>query len=151
MTAELCPTCGLWWRGMEHSCRLPIYSTSTAGLSLADTDPRDAEIARLRAALDGLVAAATAVVSTTDEYRDAVNGVGHEGEPHDQLLCAPGEVWHEQTGHCALCGGKQYGTEDSLDKAMGDLRAALGMTKKPWETRTTAEFDAALATAREVK
>jgi hypothetical protein len=51
MTAELCPTCGLWWRGMEHSCRLPIYSTSTAGLSLADTDPRDAEIARLRAAL----------------------------------------------------------------------------------------------------
>jgi len=52
MTAELCPTCGIWWRGVEHSCRLPTYSTSTAGLPLADTDPRDAEIATLRAALD---------------------------------------------------------------------------------------------------
>ena len=49
MTAELCPTCGIWWRGVEHSCAWPIYSTSTAGLPLADTDPRDAEIARLRA------------------------------------------------------------------------------------------------------
>jgi hypothetical protein len=70
MTAEPCPTCGLWWRGMEHSCRLPIYSTSTAWLSLADTDPRDAEIARLRAALDGLVEAAEAVTEPgvwTDE------------------------------------------------------------------------------------
>jgi hypothetical protein len=73
MTAELCPTCGLWWRGMEHSCRLPIYSTSTAGLSLADTDPRDAEIARLRAALDGLVEAAEDILG---------------GDEHDALRVA---------------------------------------------------------------
>ena len=36
MTAELCPTCGIWWRGMEHVCRYPIYSTSTAGLSMVE-------------------------------------------------------------------------------------------------------------------
>jgi hypothetical protein len=63
MTAELCPTCGLWWRGMEHSCRLPI----------ADTDPRDAEIARLRAALDGLVEAAEDILG---------------GDEHDALRVA---------------------------------------------------------------
>jgi hypothetical protein len=58
VNAELCPTCGIWWRGVEHSCRLPTYSTSTVGLPVADTDPRDVEIATLRAALDGLAKAA---------------------------------------------------------------------------------------------
>ena len=47
MTAELCPTCGIWWRGVEHSCRLPISSTTT------NFDPEwgaisKAELARLR-------------------------------------------------------------------------------------------------------
>lgn len=47
MTAELCPTCGIWWRGVEHSCRLPVSSTTT------DFDPAwgaisKAEVQRLR-------------------------------------------------------------------------------------------------------
>jgi hypothetical protein len=105
----------------------------------------------------GLREAALDVIRTTDAYRDAVNGIGHPGEDHDKALhfepcaLAPDGHLYDLTGDCAACGGAQYGTEDSVQKAMGLLRAAVGLPKKPWETETQEEWDAALAAARENK
>jgi len=83
-----------------------------------------------------LETAAKAVLRAVDAYRDAINGQGHPGEPHDR------DLWHSSGGYveiyspvgdCAACGGAQYGTEDDLSQAYGDLRAALGEPRKPWE------------------
>lgn len=82
--------------------------------------------------------AAAEVLRAADAYRDAVNGGGHDGEPHDQVLhrALPGDVQiYDQVGDCAHCGGAQYSTEDDLNRAYGDLREALDQTRRPWEVR----------------
>ncbi len=83
--------------------------------------------------------AAERVIRATDANRDAINGGGHDG-PHDKVLhidpCInfPGvEHVYDLIGDCAQCGGAQYGTEDELHGAIGDLRAALGYERKPWQ------------------
>jgi hypothetical protein len=87
-----------------------------------------------------LRAAAIEVLRATDAYRDAVNGVGHKGEPHDRMLhfdpCTADPTVHlyDLSGDCANCGGAQYGTEDELHRAIGDLREAVGQDRYPWET-----------------
>ncbi len=100
MTAELCPTCGIWWRGVEHSCRLPIYSTSTAGLALADADPRDAELARLRAIeeaaralLDHPVYRIYAPLGHLDDALRAALGTVHRMRDTDLRCVVDGETW----------------------------------------------------------
>lgn len=80
--------------------------------------------------------AAAAVIRATDAHRDALNGLGHEGVPHDRYLAQPpvnGFEIRDLVGDCAACGGAQYGTEDDLQGAVADLRAALGEERKPWE------------------
>jgi len=88
---------------------------------------------------DDYDSAARAVLRAVDAYRDAVNGLGHPSEPHDRML------WHSTGGDmeiyspvddCAACGGAQYGTEDALNQAHGDLREAVGEPRKPWEGET---------------
>ena len=88
--------------------------------------------------------AAIAVVMAQEKLRNAINGVGHPGEDHDDVLhnvaCACttilGDVEvREVTSDCAACGGSQYGAEDTLNRAYGDLRAALGLPVRPWESR----------------
>ena len=83
--------------------------------------------------------AAHRVIRATEANRDAINGVGHPG-PHDRMLhfdpCTnlPGvEHVYDITSDCAQCGGRQYGTEDELNGAMGDLREACGYARRPWE------------------
>ena len=86
-----------------------------------------------------LVTAARAVLRAVDAHRDAVNGLGHPGEPHDRML------WQSTGGDfeiystvadCAACGGADYGTDDALNVAYGDLREAVGEPRKPWEGET---------------
>ena len=48
MTAELCPTCGIWGWGVEHWCRSPYSATTTGGFDPALSCGHAAEIARLR-------------------------------------------------------------------------------------------------------
>ena len=87
-------------------------------------------------AMSDLEAAAKAVLRAVDAYRDALNGRGHEGEPHDRLLWQrrPGDVQiYSPDSDCAACGGAQYGTEDDLNVAYGDLREALGEPRELWE------------------
>jgi hypothetical protein len=83
-----------------------------------------------------LKAAAEAVLRAADGYRDALNGLGHEGEPHDRMLHhgigSDIEVF-STVDDCAACGGAQYGTDDALTAAYGDLREALGQERLPWE------------------
>jgi hypothetical protein len=92
--------------------------------------------------------AAERVIRATEANRDAINGVGHP-EPHDRMLhfepCTdlPGvEHVYEVTHDCAACGGWQYGTEDELHAAMGDLRAACGYERRPWEYERPAPLPA---------
>ena len=83
-----------------------------------------------------LEAAAKAVLRAADAYRDAINGQGHPGEPHDRFLWSrlPGDMQiYSPVGDCAACGGAQYGAEDALDVAYGALREALGEPRLPWE------------------
>ena len=86
-----------------------------------------------------LETAAKAVLRSVDAYRDAVNGLGHPSEPHDQMLWHPTggdfEIY-SPVGDCAACGGQQYGAEDALNRAHGDLREALGEPRLPWEGAT---------------
>ena len=82
--------------------------------------------------------AAQAVLDAADAYRDALNGAGHPGEDHDTWLREPRDpnaAFHiyDTVGDCSACGGAQYGTEDALTQAYGDLRAALGHDRLPWE------------------
>lgn len=97
--------------------------------------------AEARAPLD---VAARAVLRATDACRDALNGQAHEG-PHDRDVhiepcCAgaaidPGSVHvYDTTGDCAQCGGAQYGTEDTLQQAVVDLRLVLGEPLLPHES-----------------
>jgi hypothetical protein len=86
-----------------------------------------------------LRAAAERVIRATEAVRDAINGQGHEG-PHDKMLhfdpCTNlPDVAHvyDLTGDCAMCGSMQYGAEDELHGAIGDLREALGYARRPWE------------------
>ena len=83
--------------------------------------------------------AAERVIVAADACRDAINGLGHPGEKHDRYIHfgpSPGGIEiFDQVGDCAACGGAQYGTEDTLSEAYGDLRAALGQERKPWEVR----------------
>lgn len=83
-----------------------------------------------------LETAARAVLRAVDAHVDAVNGLGHPGEPHDRMLWypIPGDVQiYSDSTDCAACGGAEYGTEDALNLAYGDLRQALGEPRKPWE------------------
>ena len=80
-----------------------------------------------------LRAAALAVLRLNDAHRDAENGQGHPGEPHDTALGDPLECAHSEVGDCAACGGALYGIEDEQNRAWGDLRVALGEEPKPWE------------------
>lgn len=102
-----------------------------------------------------LLAAAVEVLRATDAVRDARNGVAHPGEPHDRVLhidpCTDlAGVAHvyETTSDCSACGGRQYGTEEDLNMALGDLREAVGQVRKPWEARTQEQWDAAVAAVR---
>ena len=78
------------------------------------------------------------MLNAVDANRDAINGQGHEGS-HDRAVhmdpCTsiPDLHIYDTFGDCAACGGAQYGTEDTLSQAYGDLRAALGQPRKPWE------------------
>lgn len=93
-------------------------------------------------ARDDLEDAAREVLHAADACRDAVNGQGHPGEPHDRMLhhllngpLLPGEVQVFSTvDDCSACGGAQYGTEDTLMRAYARLRVALGEEPLPWET-----------------
>lgn len=89
-----------------------------------------------------LLASARAVLRAVDAHRDAVNGLAHPDEPHDRWLWQPsaGDVQiYSSVGDCAACGGAQYGTEDDLNMAHGDLREAVGETRLPWEVRPSSE------------
>lgn len=83
--------------------------------------------------------AAENVIRATDANRDAINGIGHPGEPHDRDVhmdpCTSDPETHIYlpSSDCAACGGVEYGTEDALTGAIGDLRAALGHERLPWE------------------
>lgn len=82
--------------------------------------------------------AALEVVRAQEAVRQAINGFGHEGEEHDQVLhfhglCTPEYEVLDSVGDCAACGGAQYGTEDDLNRAYGRLRAALSLEVRPWE------------------
>ena len=83
-----------------------------------------------------LETAAKAVLRAADACRDAINGQGHDGEPHDWMLWHPSggdmEIY-SQVDDCAACGGAQYGTEDDLNAAHGDLREAVGEPREWWE------------------
>jgi hypothetical protein len=85
--------------------------------------------------------AALAVIEATDKLRDAMNGQGHPGEAHDQMFHQPPaagdsfEIFSDSTDCCA-CAGAQYGCDITLSDAIGDLRAALGQERKPWECTT---------------
>lgn len=86
-----------------------------------------------------LRAAAEAVIAATEANRDAINGIGHPGEEHDRAIhmdpCTsdPGVHVYSPSTDCAACGGAEYGTEDALHLAMGDLRAACGLERRAWE------------------
>jgi hypothetical protein len=67
MTAELCPTCGIWWRGVEHSCRLPYFSTTTGGFDPALSCGHGPEIAALRYALGVIEADAPSILGWSVE------------------------------------------------------------------------------------
>ena len=92
--------------------------------------------------------AAEAVLRAVDAHRDAVNGQGHPGKPHDDALRMPGQPFHDLTGDCSACGGAQYGWETELNAAHGDLREAVGQERKPWETTTKEQHDRAMAVVR---
>lgn len=82
--------------------------------------------------------AALEVVNAQESVRDALNGLGHSGNPHDGVLAPPRDpdaafYVIDQVSDCAACGGAQYGTEDDLNRAYGRLRAALGLEVRPWE------------------
>jgi hypothetical protein len=79
-----------------------------------------------------LATAARAVLRAVDAYRDAVNGAGHPGTPHDDVLWPGGSI-RDYVDDCSACGGAQYGTEDALNRAYGALRDAVGEPRKPWE------------------
>jgi hypothetical protein len=83
-----------------------------------------------------LKVAARAVLRAADACRDAINGQGHPGEPHNR------DFWRSSGGDmeiyspvhdCSACAGQQYGTEVTLYSAYGDLRMALGEPRLPWE------------------
>ena len=86
--------------------------------------------------MSALGQAARRVIRAVDANRDALNGLGHPGEDHDRELWRSSggdiEVYSTSTD-CAACGASQYGTEDEMSGAIGDLRAALGMERMPWE------------------
>lgn len=87
----------------------------------------------------GVTRAARYVVLASEAVRDACNGYGHSGRDHDRMLhfASDGPVQiYDQVGDCAGCGGAEYGAEDTLNAAMGDLREALGMKRRPWEEGT---------------
>lgn len=82
--------------------------------------------------------AAMRLVEAQELNRDAINGMGHEGEPHDKVLHPdppPGADFDvfDITGDCSACGGAQYGTEDALTAAYAQLRFVLGLPLRPWE------------------
>lgn len=84
--------------------------------------------------------AAEEVLRCVDAYRDAQNGLGHEGTPHDRDIhidpctnLSYVEHIYDITGDCAGCGGAQYGTEYQLQQAYGQLRRALGQEPMAWE------------------
>jgi hypothetical protein len=83
-----------------------------------------------------LESAARSVLRAVDAHRDAVNGQGHPGEPHDRMLWhpLPGDVQiYSNSTDCAACGGAEYGTDYALNTAYGDLREAIGEERLPWE------------------
>lgn len=87
-----------------------------------------------------LEGAAREVVAAVEAQRDAINGIGHPGREHDTVLREPRDPdasvhIYDTVGDCAACGGAQYGSDDRMNLAMGDLREALGMERRPWETR----------------
>jgi hypothetical protein len=82
--------------------------------------------------------AAIGVLRAADAYRDAMNGAGHEGEPHNRDFW-PGPLpnsgkLYDMSGDCSACAGAQYGTEITLSDSYGNLRVALGQPRKPWES-----------------
>ena len=82
--------------------------------------------------------AARAVLDAADALRDAINGQGHPGEEHNRDLWQPlpGDMQiYSPVGDCSACGGAEYQAEDALAVAYGDLRAALGRPRLPWEVR----------------
>lgn len=110
--------------------------------ALADTLLRGLGAGRLEEAAVGVLIA-------TDALRDARNGHGHPGEAHDHVL---GDInYGEGRPHvcssvddCAGCRGAQYGTEDGLHMALGQLRLALGLSPRPWEAPDDATWKAAM-------
>jgi hypothetical protein len=74
----------------------------------------EADSEALRAALERLI-------QTREIYLDAVNGLGHSGEPHNSDLGISGATVDD----CSACGGAQYGAEDDMSRAFDEARAAL--------------------------
>lgn len=135
-----------------------IYDRPLWGDWLTDCEACQAErdlVAAIRSSTaPGLREAAQALVDADEASRDAANGIGHPG-PHDREIhmdpCTnmPGiEHVYDLVGDCAQCGGAQYGTGDARNLALGDLRAALGMERRPWEERYDATPHPALAPDR---
>jgi hypothetical protein len=86
-----------------------------------------------RLSLGRLRDAAQSVLDAERADRDARNGLGHPGHPHDRVLALPGQMFSSPATDCAACGGAEYGTDDALRRAFGDLREALGQERLPWE------------------
>jgi len=89
------------------------------------------------------------MLAALERNRDALNGDNHPGEPHDRYLhfdpCTnlPGVAHaYDLTGDCSMCGGAQYGSEDLVNAAWGDLRTALGLERYGWQP----EYDEAAFT-----
>lgn len=83
------------------------------------------QIERLRAVI-------TAAIRAKEAYRDAINGLGHPGEPHNR------DLWHSMggdmeiyspVGDCSACGGAQYGCEDGVEVAFDALYDAVGLPR----------------------
>lgn len=114
---------------LEHGWTEPLDSAPRAGVR---PPSEGLDVERLRAA-------ATRVIEATEAHRDAVNGRGHPDEPHDRAIhmepCTsiPDAHIYSTSSDCAACGGAEYGTEDEMHGAIGDLRAACGYERRPWE------------------
>ena len=92
-----------------------------------------------------LVVAGRAVIEADDRYRDAKNGLGHPGTPHDRDLRDPGGSFYDPIGDCAACGGAQYGTDDEQQRAHVRLRLSLGLPLQGWQEHWRAILDAEVA------
>jgi hypothetical protein len=131
---EECTTCGEDWP-CPDSRVIEALSDTTADAWLKERDEA--------------VVALKALVAAQEKYRDARNGLGHDGEKHDKALW-PGPLpgggkLYDLVGDCAACGGAQYVAEDSLHVAFVAAKIALGLPLWPFEEHDAEQARSLLA------